>query len=379
MRYFPPPADANGRRECDVPVERKNKEFTMKNTVRIVTAAGLIMMLAGCGKKETAAIQNMEDVYREEGIPVRTRTIREQDFSTYVTFTSSLKGVKESIGSSLVSDTVEEVLAEVGDYVEKDQPIVRFPKSNPTANYYQAEAGFKAAEQAFRRIENLYESNGVSRQSYDDARTQYEVQSANWKTVNDMVVVKAPISGYITRLNIHPADNVRPGDSLFTISNYDRLTSVVWVSDHEIGNIEKGQRAFAEWEGSMLTGEVTRVDLAKDARMKAFAVEVRFGNTEHSVPSGVTADIDIETSLTPGAMVLHRKEILSDSDSWYVYLDRDGYSVRRDIQVGPRQGMYYQVAEGLSPGDRLITEGQSMVRNNSVIRVTGEPAELARK
>ena len=184
------------------------------NKLRIAAPLLLIMMLAGC-QKETVAEKNLDDIYNEQGIPVKTRELVREDFSTYLSFTSSLKGIKESSESAMLADTVESVLAEVGDYVEKDQIIVQVPKNNPQANYYQARAAYLAADKAFKRIESLYKSNGISRQEYDNAQTEYSVSRANWNNVQDMVDIKAPISGYITRLTVMESDNINPGDVLF--------------------------------------------------------------------------------------------------------------------------------------------------------------------
>jgi membrane fusion protein (multidrug efflux system) len=346
--------------------------YYMKNYIKY---AGLIIMalaLGSCSKEEQTTLKNMEEIHKENGIPVNLRIVSEQDFSTYLSFTSSLRGIKESTGSSMLADTVEEILVDVGDYVKKDQAIIRFPKNNPAANYYQAQAGFKAAEQAFKRIESLFNSNGISRQTYDDTKTQYDVQKANWITVNDMLEVKAPISGYITRLNVKTSDNVKSGDNLFTVSNYDELTTTVWVADHEIREIIKGQRATADWEGLSLNGRVTQVDLAMDDEQKAFAVHLKFSNAEHAVPSGVTANINIETKLIPNALVVHRNEVLKNQDEWFVYLDKNGIARKQVIQPGLRQGMYYEVLSGLKAEDKLITQGVNLVRDQSLLLVIEE-------
>ncbi len=347
-----------------------------KRAVKYFTAAAILLLASSCQKEDTTALKDIEQIYAEQGIPVKVRTMKEQNFSSYVSFTSSLKGIKESTGSSLVSDTVEEVLVSVGDYVEKDQTVVRFPRTNPSANYYQSMAGFESAEKAFRRIESLYNSNGVSRQNYDDARTQYEVQKANWQMVQDMVEVKAPISGYITRLAVKESDNVNPGEPLFTISNYDRLRSVVWVADHEIVNIKEGQRAIAEWEGITLQGTVNQVDLSMDSSRKAFAVYMNFDNINHAIPSGVTGDIHIETELVPDAIVVSRTEMQKDNQGWYVYVDENGRAVRRDIETGIRQGMNYQVTNGLGTDDKLISTGGGLVREDSPVLVIEEVASV---
>lgn len=335
-----------------------------------------VFLITSCDKEEKTNTKNIDEIHAEKGIPVKVRTTGKEDFITYRSFTSSLKGSKESIRSSMVSDTVQEILVEVGDYIEKDQPVIRFPKNNPTVNYYQAEAGFKAAEVGYKRVEKLYNNNGISRQSYDDARTQYEVQLANWETVNDMIEVKAPLSGYITRLNVQPSDNVRQGDNLFTVSNFNTLSSIVWVADYEIRSIQKGQVASAIWEDITLKGVVTQVDLAMDSQKKAFAVNILFDNTDQKVLSGITAAINIETSLTKDSIILHRNEILKNQNEWFVYVVEDNHAIKKVIEVGRHQGMNYEVLSGLVSDSILITEGLTTVRNNSLIQIPEDSSSL---
>jgi RND family efflux transporter MFP subunit len=348
----------------------------MKKMLIATTSILSVFLITSCGNNDQTVTKNIDEMYKEQGIPVEVRSLTKDDFITYQTFTSTLKGSKESNRTSMVSDTVEEILVEVGDYVKKDQPVIRFPKNNPSANYYQAEAAFKAAEQGFRRIETLYNNNGVSRQTYDDTRTQYDVQLANWKTVNDMIEVKAPLSGYITRLNVQSSDNVHPGDTLFTVSNFDTLSSIVWVADHEIRSIKKGQKAKAVWEDITITGVVYQVDLAMDPQKKAFAVHIRFDNPDQKIPSGIMANIDIETSLTKNAIVLHRNEILRNQNEWYVYVAENGHALKQVITPGRNQGMYYEILSGLEEETKLITEGLSLVRNESLIVIPEESTAL---
>ena len=67
-------------------------------------------------------------------------------------------------------------------------------------------------------MSSLYKSKGISQQEYDNARTSYENAKANWNNVNEMVNVKAPISGLITRLDVQKTDNVKAGDILFAVT-----------------------------------------------------------------------------------------------------------------------------------------------------------------
>lgn len=344
----------------------------MKKDKKVYSIAIMALLLLSCEKEQAGNSETMENIYAEQGIPVKTRTLQGDEFISSLTYTSSLKGIKESTGSSMISDAVEEILVKVGDYVEKDQTVITFPKSNISANYFQAEAGFKAADQAFRRVENLYKNNGVSRQSFDDARTQYEVQLANWENVQKLVEVKAPISGYITRINVNPSDNVKPGAELFTVSNYDQLTSTVWVGDQDIRKIANGQNVTALWQDEKISGVVTQVDLAKDPGKKAFAVKIKLENQNHSIPSGITADLQIRVKSINDAIVLHRKEFLGSEGDYYVFLEKEGYARRQAIEPGISQGMYYSINSGLIEGDRIITEGLNLVRENGKVRAMAD-------
>jgi len=349
----------------------------MNNNLRVFTITCLAMLIISCEKEQTGSSENLEKIYSEQGVPVKSRLVEKSEFVTSLTYTSVLKGISESTQSSLISDTVEDILVEVGDYVEKDQTLVLFPKSNPSANYYQAEAGFKAAEQAFKRIENLYKNNGVSRQSYDDARTQYDVQLANWENVQNLIHVKASISGYVTRINVSPSDNVKPGGELVTISNYDQMTALVWVGDKDIRNIKVGQNVRTIWQGESIEGVVSQVDLAKDPRKNAFAVKVHLDNKSHLIPSGVTVNLSIDTDINTEAIVLHRKEFISVGGESFVYLEKEGYARKQIIESDQNQGMYYQIISGLNEGDRIITESLNLLREDSKVRLMEEPQSLA--
>ena len=340
----------------------------MNNHIKTILFSFLVFSIISCEKEKATDGGNIERIYAQTGRPVKTRTLEKDTFVRSLSYISALKGTKESSGSSLIADAVEDVLVKVGDYVEKDQPIVLFPKTNPSANYYQAEAGFKAAKQAFDRVESLYKKNGVSRQTYDDARTQYEVQSANWKNVQKLVQVTAPISGYITRLNVSPSDNVSPGTELFTVSNYDRLTATILVNDRDIREFAIGQNVTAEWEDEKITGTVTQVDLSKNTKKKAFTVDIILENQTRSIPSGVTADIAVDVETDENSIILHRNEFLTNGGEHYVFIDENGYARKRSIEIGKNQGMYYRITAGLEKGDRIITEGLNLVRENEKIR-----------
>lgn len=343
-----------------------------------VMAAALILLLPGCTGEEAEETRTISEIHESEGVPVNVRAVGETDFRTYLRFTATLSGEEESTATSMLADEVAEVRFQVGDYVERGTPVVLFPSDNPSLNYEQARVSYESARQAFDRVSRLFQEEGVSRQAYDDARTRFEIARANWQSVQQMAQVGAPISGYITRINVFESDNVEPGDPLFTVSSFDQLKSTVWLTDRQVGLVRKGQRASAVWQEHRLRGEVAQVDMAMDQNRKAFAAKLRFENRDLQVQSGVTATVEIVTHQDQ-AIIVTEAELREDADGLYVYLIDGDRAVRRRITLGRRQGLYAEVTEGLTAGDRLVTKGIDQVTEDALVRVIEEEPRLVQR
>lgn len=357
----------------------KKGAHNIGQTLALLLTTLVVVTLASCSGDETVPTKSIDEIHQEEGVPVQTRVVEPAPFRTYLSFTSSVSGAAESVASAMVSDEIAGILYEVGDYVEKDTAVVLFPPDNPSLNWAQTRVAFESAQTAFERVQSLYEDDGISQQAYDDARTGYEVARANWQMVQDMARVKAPISGYITRINVFPSDNVHAGDPLFTVSDLEELKTTVWLTDRQIDAVEVGQVARAFWQDKEAIGTVVQVDMAMDQSKKAFATKLRFDNPGLEIQSGVTALIEIETYRNEEAIILNQQEIIDTGDSQSVFVARDGVALRTPIEIDRRQGLFVEVASGLQPGDQVVTRGVELIGDGVAIRVVDQADRLVQR
>ena len=329
---------------------------------------GAAITLSQCGR-EAASHNSMEKIYEDEGVPVRVKTVEPELFETKLSYHAVLSGIKESSVYAMVSDEVEMIYVQVGDYVEKNQVLMSFPPDTPTAKYQQAKVAYENAKITYERIEQLFQTGGISEQDRDNAKAAYDVAAADWDAVRGMVKVQAPIEGYVTRINVRESDNVSPEDMLVTISQIDRMKTKVWASDSEISSILKGQRASAHWNGVEIYGNVVQVDMAMDGDKQAFGVVLEFKNNERILKVGIIADINIITYSNRDTLAIERKDILKVGDRYFVYVAENGKAEQRDITMGRQHGLAVEIVEGLSMGDMLITEGQLLLEQGSKINV----------
>ncbi len=341
----------------------------MKRQFTFVTMLTLFIALhSGCTKKKSDA-KSMEQLHKENGIPVRVETVQQKPFTIEHSFYAVLSGIKESDASAMVADKVDKIHYDVGDAVRRNAVVISFPTDNPAAQYYQAKVGYEHAEATLKRMKNLHENGGISLQDYEGAETQYKVAKANWAAVKQTVKVKAPISGVVTSIKVQESDNVHPGDVLFTISQTSKLKSKLWVPENQIQDITSGLRVTASWNDVMLEGEVTQVDMSLNSHEQAFGVAVEFDNADGAMMNGVNASIQVYVTSDSETIIVDRKDVIKKENQYFVFLAEKGLAKATQVELGKTHGIQAEIVSGLRPGATLITEGQLLLTNGSKIKV----------
>jgi membrane fusion protein (multidrug efflux system) len=172
---------------------------------------------------------------------------------------------------------------------------------------------------------------------------------------------------------------VRPGDDLFTVSDFSTLRTTVWVTDRQVGAITPGMPARARWQDVEIAGEVVQVDLAMDETMKAFATKLTFRNADLALRSGVTATVEIETYRNDAAIILNQRDIIEGSDGAMVLVARDGAATAVPVEIDHRQGLLVEIASGLTAGDEVIVGGADLVANGTAIRIVERAERLVQR
>ncbi|MGC9361883.1 MAG: efflux RND transporter periplasmic adaptor subunit [Candidatus Syntrophosphaera sp.] len=333
-----------------------------------ITTISLALLLGACGRDSESA-KNIEQLHKEQGIPVRVETIAPQSFSREFSYNAPLEGRESSTAQAMVSDVVTSIKAGIGDRVSAGQLIITFPQNTPSAQFEQAQTAFNAAKQAYDRLKNLFDEGAISRQQLDNAETSYKVAQANLNASEQMINVRAPISGVVTNIMVNRGDKAYPGQPLFTVSTTNGFKASLMVPDSDVQYLKKGTPATATCNGQVLKGSVSRIALALDPYAKAVPVDVTFPGANPRISFGSTAQIKLRTLAKDDVILVNREHIITRQDEKSVWIAQDGRAVRRPIETGLDNQLQFEVVSGLEPGDSLIVEGLNLLEDNALIRV----------
>ena len=343
----------------------------------------LVILIISCGGKKENKAASMEQLHAKNGQPVSVRMIEFEDFSVYLKYPALIQASSESTAYAGLSDVVRTISAKVGDTVRQGDNVVSFSADNQILQ--QAVLAHGNAQNAFNRMNALFRSNDISRQEFDTVRMQYELAQTNLRAANDMVYVKAPISGTITQINVRVTENVRPGSALFTVSNSNAFEAKLYVGAEEIERIQVGARAFinlsrsADISLSSIEGRITQVSLIMDSQRQSFPVTVVFNGGNRSLASGMNVDIAVETYRSKEAIVLARRELVqTDSGPVIFVVDNTSevmpHARRVAVQTGKEKGLRVEIIGGISQGDHIVSEGVQRISEETRLNIV--PAVL---
>jgi len=324
--------------------------------------------LFGCGREEKEA-KSIEEIRKDEGVPVKVNVIETKTFEKYYSFYSKLCGIKEATKGAIVGGKIEKINARVGDLVKKDQIIVEFDKANPGLQYEQGKSAFINAEKTYERLKKLLEAGETSQANFDGAETQYLVAKRNYESLKQMLFIEAPFEGTLVNMKVYEGDNVDKDTHLFTIAQLDKMRAKLWASESEISMINKGMAAEMLINNRKYSGRVVDVSLAADPYKQAFYAEVEFNNPNRELKSGVVADIKILTYRNTKAIVIPRNLLMEDEKGSFVFTVNNNTAEKRYVKNGNDSGLDYEIKEGLKKGDVLVVQGGTQLDNGTKVKV----------
>ncbi len=344
--------------------------YIMKHLLQITTLSLFVVIsFTGCSSEEVEKAKSLEQIQKEEGIPVTVEKITQQKFGKYLTFFGKFKGDKETIVGAMIGGRIEKINVRPGDFVKKNDVIIQFPEDSPASQYQQVKSGFENSEKTFQRMKALYEKGEIAQAQYDGVETQYQVAKRNYETMKDMLKLDAPYDGTITEVMVRVGDNVKEKTALFTIAKLNLMTIRVQLSDDERMQIKIGMKAIATFGEKSFIGKVSELSLSVNPMTQSFYADLVFDNSKREILAGTTADIKIITYENEKTIVISRNLLKSDAGKKFVFLSNAESAKKQYVTVANENGTEYEIKNGLKEGDLLIVKGSSNLENGTKIKV----------
>jgi len=361
---------------------------------------------------------------RDRGIEVRLAEIERRDLVEYVTASGNIRARRAVDMSSDISAKVAELLVDEGEDVEEGQVLLRLDPVREEAGVSRAEATLSQARatqaqmeanllQAQRNLDRLLalrarDSLLVSNQQVDDARTSVEVSQAQLRSAEfgvsqnqaaleeaqdrlSKTIIRAPMDGKVTRLNVEQGETViigtmnNPGSLILTISDLSVIEVVVQVDETDVPEISLGDSAsvridaFPDDEFSGRVTEIGNSAIRPPSQQTTgqqaaidFEVVITLDPTVAPLRPDLSATADVVTAMRQNALsvpiiALAVREVEADStaeaatddsggpkDEEGAFRVSEGTVTFVPVEIGIAGQEYFEVISGLAEGDTVV-------------------------
>ncbi len=302
---------------------------------------------------------------------------------------------RETPVMSLVGGIVRSVGPELGQSVRKGQTIA-VVSSNDLAEaqskYLVAIAELEEHHKHHARTEKLVEIGAASREEFEMATTKLkaaESEIANLRQrllllglssqrvsalrstakISSEVSLPAPASGTVTSRAVNSGEVIEVNKELLRVTDLSSVWVVGQIYEKDVGKVHIGSGASIttdSYPGRVFRGLVSYIDPRVDPQTRTAQARVELANPGQQLKIGMYVKVAFAAIGGAGSTVpvvpVTAVQNMGDQHVVFVATGDSNVFAMRPVRLGPESGGYYPVLEGLSVGDRIVTEGSFMLR-----------------
>ncbi len=194
-------------------------------------------------------------------------------------------------------------------------------------------------------------------------------------------VLKAPLDGVVTARHMDPGAMASPGQPIIAVQFTRQIWVTISVPEEISPRIHIGQPARVTVDalpGRVFMGSVIQVNGAADPQSRQLMARVILDNKEGLFRPGMYGRVSIETDRVKNVVSVPREAVKRDKDKAFVtVVDEANKAVRRAVLTGAEDAERIAIANGLRPGEKVITMSAMPVRDGMEVR-TGPPGGKGR-
>lgn len=243
----------------------------------------------------------------------------------------------------------------------------------------------------FQRQQQLMERGLISEKNFEEVREQYEYyqkrreltynsyhqdsllqrnrmqqltasENRLWRSLDavqhilDNLVVTAPIAGQLSTDQLEVGQSITAGQRIGQVDILNSFKARAEIDEHYLSRITKGLSGEFTFADHDYTMHITKV--YPTVTEGTFEVELEFtGEEPGGIRSGQTLHIRLELGNPESSLLVARGGFFQKTGGNWIYRLEDGENtaVRRSIRLGRQNPEFFEVREGLQPGDKVIT------------------------
>lgn len=261
-----------------------------------------------------------------------------------------------------------------GSFVRQGQMLAVLAQGQETASLASAQARVVEAEKQLARVSELHRRGFATNASLDSQTAMTQAARAAAREASASIgdrVVRAPFSGQMSLRRISVGAVVTAGDEIATISDIGQIKLDFTVPESMLANVAVGQAITAKvaaYPDMEFSGRIVAIDPIINPQTRSVTLRAILPNRGGLMKPGMLLSVTI-TSQPRTSVAVPELAIVREGDQSFVYaIGPDQKAKRLPVTTGRRDGKLVEILEGLSSGDKIVTEGVVKLSEGAKVR-----------
>ena len=359
----------------------------MKLTTTVAALA--LMLMPACSTKGAGGASR---------VPVTVARAEQRPVPYELVGTGTVEPRQTASVQAQVTGILTRVAFREGDDVAAGQLLFQIDPRPFQAMFEQAQ-GMLARDQAqarsaladAERYAELVKQDYVTKSDYEAKRAAAEALQAAARADSAAVAnahlnlewaaIRAPIAGRTGRLLVREGNLVRANaaDPLVVINQIRPILVRFAVPQKNLGDIQRYREnrlpvfvSPSQTDTAFKEGLLTFVDNSVDTSTGTVLLKAEFPNRDNALWPGEFLNVRLQLYIDPKALVVPAQAVMTGQQGTYVFvLNQDGTARSQPVTVERPAGAYAVIAQGVRPGEEVVTDGQVRLVNGAPVEVKG--------
>jgi RND family efflux transporter MFP subunit len=303
-------------------------------------------------------------------------SLQPRRLSVELTVPGSVQAMSQATVRAKLAAEVKRVLVREGDRVTAGQQIAEFDTAQLRAQMAERKAQLESsraqlamADRTRQANAQLVKQNFISQNAFDTADSAHQVQLAAVATAQAQLeltqlsltdaVVRAPISGTVSKRHIQPGEKVSFDAPLLSIVDLTQLEVQAQVPISDVTQIRKGMPTQVDVEGidgRKFEGRVERINPSAEPGTRTINIYVSLSNEDSLLKAGMFARVLMTVAPEIEVPALPLSAVRTEAAQPFVWVLADDRLARRNIVIGQRdeRAQLVEVTSGLGSGEVVL-------------------------
>ena len=316
---------------------------------------------------------------------VKTLTAAPKSIKGWREFPGVVEAARSANLGFRVTGKLNELSVEEGAKVKKGQVLARLDDTDFKIQLNSRQAELDQAKADYDRAQRLQQQQLIAQADVDRLKAQFTATNAALDAAKQNIeytVLKAPFPGFIATRHVDNYEDISTFQPIYTLQDLSSIHIAVNIPETVMVRLSNQEEAvvyasFDAIKDRKFPLALQAVSTAADPVSRTFTVTFDMPPVQElNVLPGMSVTVRGALEVDP-SIIVPPQAVLANSEGQYIFVVEDiendiGIVKKRAVQVGEMNEYGVVIAEGLTPGERLVTAGMSKMYDGLKVRVSEE-------